>query len=340
MADLRFFTRKGPFTIADIVKFSGVDVSDDKLHVTIQDVATLEGANENHVTFFTNVKYRDLLKNTKAAACFVDRKHADQLSQDTVALISDNPYKAYAVTAQAFYPEPTLSGNISKSAHIDNTAQIGDGCTIGPGAVIGANARIGSGTVIGPNTVIGNSVDIGRYCVINANVTVTYAVIGNYVRLYSGVRIGQDGFGFAIDPSGFIRVPQLGRVIIGDFVEIGANTTIDRGAGPDTEIGAGTWIDNLVQVAHNVKIGKGCVIAAQTGIAGSTILEDYVMAGGQAGFAGHTTVGKGAKVGAQSGVMRDIPPGVEVLGSPAIPLKERMKHLALLNRLIKKGKKG
>jgi UDP-3-O-[3-hydroxymyristoyl] glucosamine N-acyltransferase len=151
--------------------------------------------------------------------------------------------------------------------------------------------------------------------------------------------VGRPGFGFAIDPAGFVSVPQLGRVVIEDGVEIGANTTIDRGAGPDTVIGAGTRIDNLVQIGHNVQIGRNCIIVSQTGISGSTKFGDFVMAGGQSGFAGHLTVGNGAKIAAQSGIMRDIPAGAEVMGYPATDLKQFMRQVATLSRLSvrKKG---
>ena len=157
--------------------------------------------------------------------------------------------------------------------------------------------------------------------------------------LYPGVRIGQDGFGFAIDPAGHVKVPQLGRVKIGNHIEIGANTTIDRGAGPDTEIGDGTWIDNLVQIGHNVRIGRGCVIVSQVGISGSTQIGDFVAIGGQAGIAGHLNIGSGARIGAQSGVMNDIPHMSEYMGSPAFPKTQFFRQVAALNRLIKKKKK-
>ncbi|NQZ13927.1 MAG: UDP-3-O-(3-hydroxymyristoyl)glucosamine N-acyltransferase [Alphaproteobacteria bacterium] len=147
---------------------------------------------------------------------------------------------------------------------------------------------------------------------------------------------GQDGFGFAIDPAGHVKVPQLGRVVIEDNVEIGANTCIDRGAGPDTVIGAGTWIDNLVQIGHNVKIGRGCVLIAQSGVAGSSVLEDYAVVAAQGGVAGHLTVGMGAQVGAQAGVMRDVPAGEKVLGSPAMPVKDAMRQFATLRKLASK----
>ena len=187
--------------------------------------------------------------------------------------------------------------------------------------------------------MIGQSVEIGDGCVIGANTSISHALIGAYVRIYPGVRIGQDGFGFAIDPAGHVKVPQLGRVIIEDSVEIGANTTIDRGAGPDTVIGQGAWIDNLVQIGHNVKIGRGCVIIAQTGVAGSTVLEDYVVLAAQVGVAGHLTIGMGARVGAQSGVMRDVASGSEVMGAPALPAKQFMRQIAMLKKMSSKSNK-
>jgi UDP-3-O-[3-hydroxymyristoyl] glucosamine N-acyltransferase len=163
-------------------------------------------------------------------------------------------------------------------------------------------------------------------------------MIGDGSRLYAGARIGQDGFGFAIDSAGHVKVPQLGRVIIGDHVEIGANSCLDRGAGPDTEIGDGTWIDNCVQIGHNVKIGRGCVIVAQVGIAGSAVLEDYVVVAAQVGIAGHLTIGQGTRIAAQSGVMKSLPAGSEVMGSPAIPAKEKLRQIIVLKNLTKPKK--
>ncbi|MFP4464344.1 MAG: UDP-3-O-(3-hydroxymyristoyl)glucosamine N-acyltransferase, partial [Alphaproteobacteria bacterium] len=204
---------------------------------------------------------------------------------------------------------------------------------------IGQGVEIGNQVWIEAGAVIQEGVKIGNRCRIGAGACVSHALIGDHVRLYPGVRVGQDGFGFAIDPAGHVKVPQLGRVIIEDHVEIGANTTIDRGAGPDTVIGQGTWIDNLVQIGHNVKIGRGCVIVAQVGISGSTIIEDFVAIGGQAGIAGHLRVGSGAKIAAQSGVMNNLEARKEYMGSPAFPKMQFFRHVAALNRLIKKEKK-
>ena len=163
--------------------------------------------------------------------------------------------------------------------------------------------------------------------------------MGEGSRLYPGACVGQDGFGFAIDPAGHVKVPQLGRVIIGDHVEIGANTCIDRGAGPDTIIGDGAWIDNCVQLGHNVKIGKGCVIVAQAGISGSTTLEDYVVVAAKAGIAGHLNIGMGTRIAAKSGIMSDVPAGSEIMGSPAVPIKQFMRQVVALRKLAKASRK-
>jgi UDP-3-O-[3-hydroxymyristoyl] glucosamine N-acyltransferase len=188
--------------------------------------------------------------------------------------------------------------------------------------------------------VIGRNVQIGEHVRVGASATVSHAHIGDHSRLYTGVRIGQDGFGFAIDPRGHVKVPQLGRVIIEGHVEIGANTCIDRGAGPDTVIGQGTWIDNLVQIGHNVRIGRGCIIVSQVGIAGSTVLEDFVAIGGQGGISGHLHIGQGARIAAGSGVIKDIPAGEEQMGYPAQPIRDFMKQVAFMKRLIKKNKEA
>jgi len=191
---------------------------------------------------------------------------------------------------------------------------------------------------VGANTVIGAGVEIGDDCRIAANVTLSHCLIGARVVLHPGVRVGQAGFGFAPDAGGPVKIPQLGRVIIGDDVDIGANTTIDRGSGHDTVIGPGSMIDNLVQIGHNVVLGRGCILAGQVGISGSTKLGDFVMAGGQAGLAGHLDIGAGARIGAQAGLMRDVPAGDAVIGSPAVPLKAFWRQIAAIQRLAGKKK--
>ena len=340
MADSRFFKKSKSFSVSEIVEMLSCHVSDGADHsLILDDVRALQHAESNHLSFFDNIKYKESFLTTKAGACFVSPEMVEHAPDGLICLVTKSPYKSYALVAQAFYPEPHHGESVvAPTAFVDDSAKIGERVSIGHNVVIHSNAEIGDHTWIEDNTTIGSGVKIGTHCRIGSNTTVSHAFIGDYTRLYPGVRVGQDGFGFAIDPAGHVKVPQLGRVIIGDHVEIGANTTIDRGAGPDTIIGQGTWIDNLVQIAHNVEIGRGCVIVAQVGISGSSKICDYVAIGGQAGVAGHLNIGMGARIGAQSGIMNDVPAGQEYLGSPAFPKAQYFRQVATLNRLIK-GKK-
>lgn len=340
MADKRFFKVAGPFTLGHLAEITGSVLSDSAVaSKQMVDVAPLQDADGTQVSFLDNKKYVEIFKATKAGACFVRAELADFAPQGMVCLTHKNPYKAYALAAQAFYPEEALREFRAPSAIIDASAMLGRDCVVEHGAVIGKNVVIGDRCRIGAQAVIRDGVEIGSDCDIGAHVYITHARIGSKVRLHPGACIGRPGFGFAIDlPAGYVAVPQLGRVIIGDDVEIGANTTIDRGAGPDTIIGQGTRIDNLVQIGHNVQIGKYCIIVSQTGISGSTKLGDYVMTGGQSGFAGHLTIGSGAKIGAQAGIMRDVPAKGEVMGSPAVPIRQFMRQITQLSRMTtKKG---
>ena len=334
MADPRFFDRQGPFTIDELAKVSQSEIRRGDPGAVIDDEASLDNAQGGHLSFFDNLKYKASLKTTKAAVVILNEKAVEFAPAGCALLVSKNPYKGYALISQKYYPVIVTSDSfISDRADVSSSASIGKGCRIESGVVIGENVVIGDNTVIEANTVIYRGVTIGQGCHIGSNVSITHALIGDYVRLYSGVRVGQDGFGFAIDPAGHVKVPQLGRVIIEDHVEIGANTTIDRGAGPDTVIGAGTWIDNLVQIGHNVKIGRGCVLVSQVGIAGSTVVDDFVVLAGQVGVAGHLHIGAGAQIAAKSGVMKNVPAGAKLMGYPAIDMKEHLKQIAFLKRM-------
>lgn len=339
MADPRFFKKSSQsFSIGELAEITGSVISGDNVdpNQKINDVSSLAQAEKDHISFFDNVKYKKDFKNSKAAACFISPKSASFAPDGMALLVSAHPYKAYARAAAYIYPEPKPESYVSDKAIIDESASIGSECTIEAGVIIHADAKIGNECWIEAGAVIGRNVEIGNKCRIGSNTTLSHCIIGNNTRLYPGVCVGQDGFGFAIDPQGHVKVPQLGRVIIEDHVEIGSNTTIDRGAGPDTIIGQGTWIDNLVQIGHNVQIGRGCIIVSQVGISGSTVLEDFVAMGGQSGVAGHLRIGSGARVGAQAGVMRDIPAGEEQMGSPAVPARQFMRQVAMLAKLIKK----
>jgi len=336
MADPRFFAVSGPFTVAELAQRTGAEIGGKAdAGLVLNEVGPLDTAGPNTVSFLENRKYTHLFETSLAGAIFVQPSLAGQAPSGTTLLLTTNPYKAYAVAATLFHPEQRFLPGVAPTAVVDPGATIGEGASIGHHVVIEAGAEIGAHCRIDANAVIGAGVVIGDHCWIGANSTVSHALIGNHTRLYPGVRVGQDGFGFAADATGLLKIPQFGRVVIGDNVEIGANTTIDRGAGPDTVIGSGTVIDNLVQIGHNVVIGRGCIIVAHAGISGSTRIGDYVQIGGQAGFAGHLDIGKGARIAAQSGVMRDIGAGETVCGSPAVPIAEFFRQVAVIQRLTK-----
>lgn len=342
MADPRFFQKSKNFTVQEVADLTGAEIKGaSKADLELEDLAPLDLAGPNKLSFLDNAKYKSEFQKTKASACFVSEEMLELAPTELTCLVTKNPYKAYAITAQHFYPERQnqKKPEIAKSARIASTAKIAENVQIDENVVISENVEIGEGTWIEANAVIQKNVQIGKHCRIGANSTVSHAIIGDHTRLYPGVRVGQDGFGFAIDTAGHVKVPQLGRVIIEDHVEIGANSTIDRGSGPDTVIGQGTWIDNLVQIGHNVKIGKGCVLVSQSGVSGSSVLEDYVVVGGQAGIAGHLKIGKGARIGGQSGIMADLEGGEDYFGTPATTKIKHFRQLAEVNRLIKKHKK-
>ena len=337
MADPRFFTRAGPFTLGALAELSGARLLDpDQAGRAFYDVNPLETAGPDEVSFLENRKYMEAFSQSAAGAVIADAWAAERAPPAMALLVSEAPYKAYALVAQAFYPEPGTVPERARSALIDPAALVPDDCNIGPNTVIERGVRLGRRCAIGANTVIAAGVEIGDDCRIGVNVTLSHCLIGSRVVLHPGVRIGQAGFGFAADPTGPIKVPQLGRVVIGDDVDIGANTTIDRGSGRDTVIGSGSMIDNLVQIGHNVVLGRCCILAGQVGVSGSTTLGDFVMIGGQGGLAGHLHIGSGARIAAKSGIMRDVPAGETVCGSPAVPLPEFMRQTAVLQRLAKR----
>jgi len=339
MADPRFFQVAGPFSLRELAEVCGAEIAEGSdPEARFSDVAPLQTAGPSDVGFLDNKLYVEAFTESKAGACLVRPEFAERAPQGMALLLSPDPYRAYAKVAATFYPAPAPRPGVSDRASVDRTAVLGEGCEVEPGAVIGARAEIGRDCRIGANAVIGPGVVLGDGCVIGPGASLAYCLVGERCIIHNGVRIGQDGFGFAMGAQGHEKVPQLGRVVIGEDVEIGANTTIDRGTGPDTVIGAGTKIDNLVQIAHNVELGRCCVVVSQVGISGSTKVGNFVVIAGQAGLTGHLHIGDGVRIAAQSGVMRDAQPGTTLAGSPALPAREHWRQVAALAGLVKKGR--
>jgi UDP-3-O-[3-hydroxymyristoyl] glucosamine N-acyltransferase len=337
MPDPRFFDRAGPHSLDTLAALSGARLSDPNAGSRmVVDVSPVETAGSDELTFLDNRKYADAFARSHAGAAFVDEAVAARAPAGMVLLLTREPYKAFARAAQAFYPARPVAAGRAASAVIDPTAVVPEDCEIGPFVVIEAGSRLGARCQIGAGTLIGAGVELGDDCRIAAHVTLSHCVIGARVVLHPGVRIGQAGFGFAPDADGPIKQPQLGRVLIGDDVDIGANTTVDRGSGHDTVIGQGTMIDNLVQIGHNVVIGRGCILVAQVGISGSTRLGDFVVIGGQAGLAGHLQIGDRVRIAAKAGLIRDVEAGATLCGYPALPAVTFWRQTAFLQRLAKK----
>lgn len=338
MADPRFFENLGPFTLAQICEKAGIAVphqADGAL--VFFDLADLAGSDGRHLTFFSGkFALRDAFAASRAGACLVPEKgKRPEAPEGMIVLEAASVAQAFAAIAAMFYPEHSQPVWPSDAPAISPQARIGSNVTLGTYVTVGARAEIGEGTRIGPATVIGPGVAIGRNCEIGANVSISHAYVGDRAVILPGARVGQPGFGFASTGADYLKIPQLGRVIVQDDVEIGANTTIDRGALSDTVIGEGSKLDNLVMIAHNCRIGRHCVIAGQTGLAGSVVLEDGVVLAGQVGLGDHSRVGAGARMGARSGTGSAIhlEAGVDYGGAPAKPVREWARELHALARL-------
>lgn len=345
MADPRFYKKSGPFSLEHVLEISESQCSEDHKDLEkkeVRDVAPLDAGKEGDISFCID-KYRDALKDITSSFCFITSALKESLPSACIPLYTSSPLRSFALIAHALYPGSRAYPNTKienyknvQGAFIHPTASLGQNVSLAPGVVIQENVNIGDYVHIGAHTVVGQGVEIGEGTHIGPFVSLFYTLLGKNVLIGPGSRLGQEGFGFMMDEKGYIPVPQLGRVVLEDGVEVGANCTIDRGSLKDTEIGTLTRLDNLVHIAHNVRIGKRCIIVAQVGIAGSTVIGDYAALGGQAGLTEHLKIGSRARIAAQSGVMRDVAEGEIVSGSPAIPIMDWRKQNVYLSRLLKK----
>ena len=342
MTDPVFFKRDSGLSVGEIAAMTGATLSDpSRADLRITNVAPIDRAGPRDLTFLENLRYSSGLASTRAGACLIAERYVKDAPSGLPLLVTREPYRGFVAVARKLFADALRPSSlfeadgITHGASVHPKARIEDGVTIEPGAVIGPRAEIGSGTLIGAGAIIGAGVRIGRNCSIGSQVSIIHALIGDRVIVHPGCRIGQDGFGFVMGPGGHAKVPQIGRVIVQDDVEIGANTTIDRGAIRDMVIGEGSKIDNLVQIGHNVSVGRHCIIVAHCAIAGSVTLEDFVALGGRATVNNHVTIGEGAQVAGMSGVNSDIPPGGRYAGLPAKPAKLWMREVAWLDRAAK-----
>lgn len=331
----QFFKSTKSITLKEIITLTNATCNSSE-NPAFLGVGSLHNANNHDITFFNNKAYKDLIANTKAGACFITEKYATSVPQGTLALIVDDPYIAFALVSQHLYPMPAFSSNIAKNAVVANSAKLGKNVAIGNFSTIGENVTIGDNVFIGNNVNIGNDVVLGSNGYIFAGVSIKYAHIGNEFIIHDGVCIGQDGFGFAPSPAGPIKIPQIGGVIIEDDVEIGSNTCVDRGALENTVIGASTKIDNLVQIAHNVRLGKCCFLASGVAIGGSAVIEDFVMIGGQASLAPHIRIVSYSQIAPLSGVAHSIDVADTVIGVPAINFTKFWRLQALFKKMLQK----
>lgn len=343
MPDPRFFTTSAPLSLGEVAQIVGLTL-DEALDPTtpITACAPLDRAEPGALSFLDNRRYTMQAQTTRATACLIRPAFRHHLPDHVVALVSDDPARAFAQIAARLHQDRTAlhpeTHEIAAGAQVDATARLGARCRVSPGAVIEAAVELGEGCIIGPNSVIRQGCVIGTGARIGANVTLSHTLAGNNLVVLNNAAIGQDGFGFALGKT-HLKVPQLGRVVIGDDVEIGACTTVDRGAGSDTVIEDGSKIDNLVQIAHNVRIGAGSVIVGQVGISGSTKLGAGCMLGGQVGVAGHVTIGDNVMLAARASTASDLPGDQAYGGTPALPIAQWRRQIAFIKNLGKRNAK-
>jgi UDP-3-O-[3-hydroxymyristoyl] glucosamine N-acyltransferase len=322
-----FFKNKGPFSIKKIIETCGGKAPSEVFsNIKIQDIIDLFRAKENEITFLNSIKYKEKSLKSKATACITNKNLTKCLPENCIKIIVDNVLLSAAKVSKLFYPESDFD-------HLDQTLisseQIKDkyiNVKFGKNVLIGDNVQIGRNTVIGNNSTIEHDVRIGENCSIGSFVVIKNSVLENEVHIKDGVKIGSKGFGFIPDKSKNFRIPHFGKVLLKKGVEIGSGTTIDRGSISDTVLGENTFVDNLVQIGHNVKVGNNCMIVSQVGISGSTVIGDNVVIGGQAGISGHLKIGNNVKIGGNSGVIKDIPDNKKVMGYPTMDFKKFVKN--------------
>ena len=343
MVQSSFFSRGNGLTLRHLAAASGAElVQCDDPDRRVFGIASLGEAGPDDVGFFQNPRYLDDLALSQAACVIVKRQHLHHVPVHMPALVARTVMPVFALVGRELFPQAVSvasaigASGVSAKAEIDASAQLEDGVIVEPFAVIGPDVEIGRGTVVGAHAVIGTGCRIGRDCQIGVGVTIVHSFLGNRVIVHPGARLGQDGFGYVQGPKGLIKAVQIGRVIIQDEVEIGANTTIDRGAIRDTVIGEGTKIDNQVQIAHNTSIGRHCAIAAQVGISGSVVIGDGVMMGGQSGVNSHSTIGDGAQIAGTASVASDVPAKGRWGGTPARPIRQWFREITALSEFSKK----
>ncbi len=327
MSTNQFFEKKGPFPLREIAKIIGYNDNSSQINdYEIHGFESLDLAVKNDITFLNSIKYKNLSLNTKAIACITSPNLSKFLPDKCIKLNVKNVLFAVTQASKMFYPNADIDypdNNLSESEKLKKSYTK---VKFGKNVLIGKNVKIGKNSHIGGNCIIESNVCIGENCTIGNSVTIKNSLIFNNVHIQDGTKIGIKGFGFIPIKNKNIRTPHIGKVILEEGVEVGANSTIDRGSLTDTIIGKNTFLDNQVHVAHNVQIGKNCMIAGQVGFAGSTVVGNDVVIGGQAGISGHLNIGSNVKIGGGSGVINDIPDNYQVMGYPAVPLKEFVKQ--------------
>ncbi len=342
MVDQRFYPNSGPFTLTkllSLIEQSEVVIDEEKGNFLVSGANELLNAKPDEISLVAEKKYLKELKQTQSKVVVVSQALASEVAQDVIAIITKDPQLVFIEILKIFYPDQVARKLLQQNSMTKTSAQYEDGVSIGKNSAIANNVEIGQGSIIAPNVVIGQGVTIGRNCIIGANSSIEFAHLGDNVIIHAGARIGTEGFGWLDLGKANIKIPQLGRVIIQDDVEVGANTTIDRGALGDTTIGQNTKIDNLVQIGHNCQIGKNCLIAGLSGISGSTIIEDGVLFGGGAGTAGHLTIGSGSMIHGRAAVTKDWPEKSKIAGAPAQDIKDFWREIAATRRLTRGNKK-